>query len=55
MNDPEKKKPTVTEQADNDKKWKKASPDVCEICGHRMERDPESGEYYCPFCDDSDF
>ena len=27
---------------------------ICEVCGQRMERDPESGEYYCPDCYDPD-
>jgi transposase len=27
---------------------------TCEICGQRMEREPESGEYYCPDCYDAD-
>ena len=27
---------------------------TCEICGQRMEREPESGEYYCPGCYDAD-
>lgn len=24
--------------------------EYCEICGAKLERDPESGEYYCPVC-----
>jgi rubrerythrin len=24
---------------------------VCEICGQKLERDPESWEYICPVCD----
>ncbi len=23
---------------------------ICEICGKEMERDPESGEFYCAEC-----
>ena len=30
------------------------SAKICEICGQKMERDPESGIYYCPDCDYSD-
>jgi len=26
----------------------------CEICGQRLERDPESGELFCPGCYDSE-
>jgi hypothetical protein len=29
---------------------KRETPEVCEICGQKMERDPESGEYFCPDC-----
>ncbi len=28
----------------------KRPANVCEICGREMERDPESGEYYCADC-----
>jgi protein-arginine kinase activator protein McsA len=24
--------------------------EICEICGRKLERDPESGELYCPDC-----
>jgi predicted RNA-binding Zn-ribbon protein involved in translation (DUF1610 family) len=27
---------------------------TCEICGQRMEREAESGEYYCPDCYNAD-
>jgi ribosomal protein L37AE/L43A len=33
------------------KAQKKEPPENCEICGQKLERDPESGEYYCPDCD----
>ncbi|HOP40581.1 MAG TPA: hypothetical protein PLI53_06020 [Geobacteraceae bacterium] len=29
---------------------KEAPLEYCEICGAKLERDPESGEYYCPVC-----
>lgn len=32
----------------------KETPEVCEICGQELERDPESGEYFCPTCDLAD-
>jgi uncharacterized Zn finger protein (UPF0148 family) len=31
-------------------KQKEEPPEVCDICGGKMERDPESGELYCPDC-----
>ncbi len=54
MTGSEKKKVETAIEAKTEMKWKKGSPDICEICGRRMERDPESGEYFCPDCDDSD-
>jgi hypothetical protein len=30
------------------------TPEVCEICGQKMEHDPESGERFCPDCYYSD-
>lgn len=36
------------------KQQKKEACEVCEICGQEMERDPESGEYFCPACYESD-
>ena len=44
-----------TDDVAADKKKKKgAPPEVCEICGQEMERDPEGGEYFCPDCDYAD-
>jgi predicted RNA-binding Zn-ribbon protein involved in translation (DUF1610 family) len=37
-----------------DEKMHQGAPEICEICGQKLERDPESGEYSCPDCDDSD-
>jgi protein-arginine kinase activator protein McsA len=37
------------------KKQKEEFPNTCEVCGQEMERDPESGEYYCPDCYDSEY
>jgi NAD-dependent DNA ligase len=37
-----------------EKKLKEEFPNTCEVCGQEMERDPESGEYYCPDCYYSD-
>ncbi len=44
----------VEPRRQKEKKLKEAFAGVCEICGQKMERDPESGEYYCPDCYDSD-
>ncbi len=40
--------------AGDKKTTKTAPPEVCEICGQEMERDPEGGEYFCPDCDYED-
>ncbi len=29
---------------------KKEPAEICDICGGKMESDPESGELYCPDC-----
>ncbi len=34
------------------KKRMRESGEFCEICGQRMQRDPESGEDFCPDCYD---
>lgn len=33
---------------------KKKSAAVCELCGQELERDSESGEYFCPACYDEE-
>ncbi len=33
-----------------EQKQKKQFCEICEICGREMERDPESGECFCPDC-----
>ncbi len=33
-----------------DKTRKRETVEVCEICGQVMQRDPESGEDFCPDC-----
>ncbi len=33
-----------------EKKPEREFCEVCEICGREMERDPESGECFCPDC-----
>jgi ribosomal protein L37AE/L43A len=38
----------------DDKTHQGESTEICEICGQKMERDPESGIFYCPDCDYSD-
>ena len=38
----------------DDKSHGGEAAEICEICGRKMERDPESGAYYCPDCDYSD-
>ncbi len=37
-----------------EKALKKETAEVCEICGQRMQTDPESGEYFCPDCYNSE-
>lgn len=37
--------------ATDNKARKRGSSENCEICGQKLVRDPESGEYYCPDCD----
>ncbi len=34
----------------NEKPQEEEIPNTCDICGQKMEREPESGEYYCPDC-----
>jgi predicted RNA-binding Zn-ribbon protein involved in translation (DUF1610 family) len=41
-------------RTESDKTRKKAPEEICEICGQEMERDPESGEFLCPYCYYSD-
>ena len=41
-------------QTDSGKRQKKGPTETCEICGQKMERDPESGEFLCPYCYYSD-
>jgi len=36
------------------KRRKKDPAETCEICGQKMERDPESGEFICLYCYYSD-
>jgi len=54
MSDTEKRKQSATEQAKPGKTETRGSGEICEICGQKMERDPESNEYYCPVCDNPD-
>lgn len=39
---------------ENFRKWSKGgkSPEMCEVCGEKMEMDPESGEGHCPVCEE---
>jgi hypothetical protein len=48
----DKKNSGILMQAE--KTRKRETPEVCEICGREMERDPESGEKFCPDCYYSD-
>jgi rubrerythrin len=54
MSDTEKRKQSATEQAKPGKTETRGPGEICEICGQKMERDPESNEYYCPVCDNPD-
>jgi hypothetical protein len=47
---PAKDKRVADEQTAGATKRKPERPAVCEICGEVLERDPESGEEYCPAC-----
>jgi predicted RNA-binding Zn-ribbon protein involved in translation (DUF1610 family) len=51
MSDLVKDKSHAADLARSDKTRKRVSTENCEICGQKLERDPESGEYYCPDCD----
>jgi hypothetical protein len=35
------------------RRWKKdpLSPEICEVCGGKMDIDPESRESHCPVCE----
>jgi len=48
----DKRHPYVGEIDDTTRQGK--STEICEICGQKMEREPESGLYYCPDCDTAD-
>jgi len=48
----DKKNPSDFTKDDTTRQGESAK--ICEICGQKMERDPESGIYYCPDCDYSD-
>jgi uncharacterized Zn finger protein (UPF0148 family) len=50
MTVPVKDKKMADEQKPGAGKRKAERPAVCEICGDVLERDPESGELYCPAC-----
>lgn len=47
----DKRHPDV--RAKDEKKRQGEASGICDICGQKLERDPESGDYYCPDCDDS--
>ncbi|HET6420858.1 MAG TPA: hypothetical protein VFG19_11910 [Geobacteraceae bacterium] len=48
----DKRHPGVRDSAE--KARKRESVEVCEICGQIMQRDPESGENFCPDCYDTE-
>ncbi len=50
MSDLEKEKKHPGTRTPVDKTRKRETVEVCEICGQIMQRDPESGENYCPDC-----
>jgi len=54
MTDMVKDKRHPDARAKDEKMHKGEASEICEICGQKLEHDPESGEYYCPDCDDSD-
>jgi transposase len=54
MTDMVKDKRHPDARAKDEKMNQAESSEICEICGQKLERDPESGEYSCPDCDDSD-
>lgn len=42
---------SVEEEILKDQPVVKDVSEVCEICGSQLERDEESGEFFCPVCD----
>lgn len=54
MSDAVKKTNHATDREREAKTGKKDTAENCEICGQKLERDPESGECYCPDCDNPD-
>ncbi len=54
MADVVKDKRHLGSRAKDEKTRERETPENCVICGQKMECDPESGEYYCPVCDEPD-
>jgi predicted amidophosphoribosyltransferase len=47
-------KRVIGQSPQKEKTSKEKNTGICDICGQEMERDPESGEYFCPDCDTPD-
>jgi Zn finger protein HypA/HybF involved in hydrogenase expression len=48
-------KRVIRQSPQKEKTQKEKNTGICDICGQEMERDPESGEYFCPDCDSADY
>ncbi len=54
MTNPAKDKRDPDTRTPGEKTRRREGFDVCEICGQKLEFDPESGEMFCPDCYYSD-
>lgn len=54
MPEPGKDGRLAADRAREAKTGEKIPAGNCEICGQKLERDPESGDCFCPDCDNPD-